>query len=192
MIVQSIKRGLSLPGIAWALMFALCLNLQAQSPPTEYQVKAAYLLNFGKFVTWPATTAAANPEPFSICVLGEDPFGSILDSTVRGEKIDGRSVVAKRIRGSGEVSACNILFISRSEQGQVRKIASSLGKSGVLTVSDSQDFISHGGAIQFTLSGNRVRFEVNLNATQEAGLGLSSELLKVASSVHGKTRGTEP
>jgi hypothetical protein len=191
MIFQSLKRGLSSLGISSALAFALCLNLQAQSPATEYQVKAAYLLNFGKFVTWPASTVAVNPEPFSICVLGEDPFGSVLDSTVRGEKIDGRSVVAKRIRDAGEASACNILFISRSEQGQVRKIASSLGKSGVLTVSDSQDFINRGGAIQFTLSGNRVRFEVSLDAAREAGLGLSSELLKVASSVHGKAKGAE-
>lgn len=176
-----------------ALIFgcALCLNLRAQSPATEYQVKAAYLLNFGKFVTWPPAAPPAT-DPFTICILGEDPFGSVLDSTVRGEKIDGRVVIVKRIRNSREVTSCGILYISRSEQGQMRRIASSLSKSGVLSVSDSPDFIHQGGAIQFTFAGNRVRFAVNLDAAQDAGLGLSSELLKVASSVHGKARGATP
>ena len=188
-IVQSGRRGLTLLGIASLLASAWCLNLHAQSPATEYQVKAAYLLNFGKFVTWPASAVPARLEAFSICVLGEDPFGAVLDSTVRGEKIESRPVLIRRIRNSREATNCNILYISRSEQSQVRKIASSLDKSGVLTVSDSSDFIAQGGAIQFTLSGNRVRFEVNVDAAQDAGLGLSSELLKVASSVHGKVRG---
>jgi len=147
------------------------------------------MLNFGKFVTWPASAVPARLEAFSICVLGEDPFGAVLDSTVRGEKIESRPVLVRGIRTSREATNCNILYISRSEQSQVRKIASSLDKSGVLTVSDSSDFIAQGGAIQFTLSGNRVRFEVNVDAAQDAGLGLSSELLKVASSVHGKVRG---
>jgi hypothetical protein len=178
-------------GFIAALIFscALTLHVQAQSPTTEYQVKAAYLLNFGKFVTWPAAPVPARLDAFSICILGEDPFGAVLDSTVRGEKIDGRPVIVRRIRSPREVNACSILYISRSEQGQFRKIASSLDRSGVLSVSDSPDFINQGGAIQFTLTGNRVRFEVNLDAAQDAGLALSSELLKVASSVHGKARG---
>ena len=184
-IIQSGLRRLLLLVIASLLASACCHALQAP-PATEYQVKAAYLLNFGKFITWPA---AARLEAFSICVLGEDPFGPVLDSTVRGEKIESRPVLVRRIRNPREATNCNILYISRSEQSQVRRIASSLDKSGVLTVSDSSDFIAQGGAIQFTLSGNRVRFEVNVDAAQDAGLGLSSELLKVASSVHGKVRG---
>lgn len=176
-------------GISCLLSFALCLNLQAQSAATEYQVKAAYLLNFGKFVSWPSSALSARADEFSICLSGDDPFGPVLDSTVRGEKIDGHPVVIRRLRGSHEFTGCHILYISHSEQSQVRKIASSLSKSGVLTVGDSPDFMDQGGALQFTMSGNRVRFAVNLDATQDAGLVLSSELLKVASAVHGKARG---
>jgi hypothetical protein len=120
--------------------------------------------------------------------LGEDPFGPVLDATARGEKIDERPVTARRIRNAEEATDCQVLYIARSEQGQSRKIISALSKSRVLTVSDMPDFIAQGGIIQFTMSGNRVRFEVNLDAAQASGLILSSELLKVASVVHGKTQ----
>jgi hypothetical protein len=172
-----------------ALIFCCVLPraLTAQSSATESQVKAAYLLNFGKFVTWPATAIPARLDAFSICVLGEDPFGPVLDATARGEKIGERPVIARRIRSSEEAADCQVLYIARSEQGQNRKIISALSKARVLTVSDMPDFIAQGGVIQFTMSGNRVRFEVNLDAAQASGLVLSSELLKVASAVHGKT-----
>jgi len=173
------------------LTIGFCLNLQAQSPATEYQVKAAYLLNFGKFVTWPAGVVPARLDSFSICVLGEDPFGPVLDATVRGEKIDERPVMARRIRNSEEAAGCQVLYIARSEQSQSRRITAALSKSRVLTVSDIPDFIAQGGIIQFTMSGNRVRFEVNLDAAQASGLVLSSELLKVASAVHGKSNRRE-
>jgi hypothetical protein len=172
-----------------ALIFSCArpLPLTAQSSATESQVKAAYLLNFGKFVTWPATAVPVRLDAFSICVLGEDPFGPVLDATARGEKIDERPVTARRIRNAEEATDCQVLYIARSEQGQSRKIISALSKSRVLTVSDMPNFIAQGGIIQFTMSGNRVRFEVNLDAAQASGLILSSELLKVASVVHGKT-----
>jgi hypothetical protein len=165
-----------------------CLHLSAQPPATESQVKAAYLLNFGKFVSWPASPAPSHPEEFSICLLGEDPFGAVLDSTVRGEKINGHPVIVRRLRTAHDLSGCNILYISHSEQSQVRRITSALAKSGILTVGDGSDFMDQGGALQFTISGNRVRFAVNLDAAHDAGLVLSSELLKVASSVHGRAR----
>lgn len=168
--------------------FVLCLLCFAVAQPlaTEYQVKAAYLLDFGKFVTWPAATAPKSSDAFSICVLGDDPFGTTLDNTVRGEKINGRPVTARRIRGIQDARGCNVLFVSDSGERLSRKTLSALNKSGMLTVSDAQGFWENGGIIQFVFSGNRIRFEVNLDAAQEAGLSLSSELLKVASAVHGK------
>jgi len=144
-----------------ACLFAFTLS--AQPSPTEYQVKAAYLFNFGKFVKWPSAAGAS----FSICVLGTDPFGSILDTTVREEKIDGRQVVARRIVRPQEAAGCQIVFISRSEEGQARKFIPSLTKAGVLTVSDMPGFLDHGGMIQFTFVGNRIRFEVNLDAVRK-------------------------
>jgi YfiR/HmsC-like len=171
------------------LLSAFALGQDTQAPPTEYQAKAGYLLNFAKFVTWPADSSSAREETFAICVLGEDPFGEVLDGTVRGEKIGNKAVVARRISSFQDAVICNVLFISRSEAGQARRNVASLKKAGVLTVSDMPGFIEHEGIIQFTLYGNRLQFEVNLDAAEDARLALSSELLKVASVVHTRRGG---
>jgi len=174
--------------IAFVLILAIGCSSHAQAPATEYEVKAAYLLNFGKFVKWPESALPPGTDKFSICVLGDDPFGNVLSTTVRDEKIDGKPVVARHISRSQDVTGCQVLFVSRSEDKQVRKLLQSFSKSAVLTVSDMPGFVDHDGMIQFTLVNNRVRFEVNLDSVQQAGLVLSSELLKVASSVKGKSR----
>jgi hypothetical protein len=119
-------------------------------------------------------------------VLGDDPFGAILDNTVRGEKINGKPVTVRRVHTIQEAKGCSVLFVSDSGERLSRKTISFLNKSGMLTVSDARGFWESGGIIQFVFSGNRIRFEVNLDAAQEAGLSLSSELLKVARAVHGK------
>jgi hypothetical protein len=148
------------------------------SRPTEYEVEAAYLSNFGRFVDWPVKPAGA--DPFSVCVLGQDPFGPLLDNALRGEAIGGVPMAAKRLSAADDASACRILFISSAKEPQLPAILTSLGTSNVLTVSDMPSFTRRGGMIQFVLDGNRVRFEINLNAAQHAGLSLSSQLLKVA------------
>jgi hypothetical protein len=168
--------------LAWALLAVPCLRAQG-SKPTDYDVKAVYLYNFGRFVEWPANGTAAKNDSFTICVLGEDPFGPALYSTFARESIDGKGVVTKRVASSKDAVNCQILFISSSENKQVNKIIGSLDKAAVLTVSDMPQFSQHGGMIQFVLEGKRVRFEVNLTAAQNVGLSLSSELLKVATTV---------
>jgi hypothetical protein len=178
--------------VALILVFTAATGLRAQSPATEYEVKAAYLLNFGKFIKWPAAVGLAEKEKFSICVLGEDPFGQVLDGTVRDEKIAGKPVSARRLSRAQDSTGCQVLFISGSEEKQVRKLLPALNKAGVLTVSDVPGFLDHGGMIQFTFVGNRVRFEINLDSVESGGLTLSSELLKVASLVKGKGQGGRP
>jgi hypothetical protein len=121
-------------------------------------------------------------------VLGRDPFGLALDTTISGEKIDGKTVVARRISEVGEAATCRILFISSSENKQLKEILSSLGKQSVFTVSDMPQFVQQGGMVQFVLAEERVRFEINLAATQQAGLSISSQLLKVAAEVSGNSR----
>lgn len=158
------------------------------SPASEYEVKAAYLYNFGRFVEWPQNIPSGQTNEFTICVLGRDPFGLALDATISGEKIDGKNVVARRISKVGEAAACRVLFISSSENKQLREILSTIGKLSVLTVSDMPQFVQQGGMVQFVLVENRVRFEINLEVTRQAGLNLSSELLKVATEVRGKSR----
>jgi len=169
-----------------ALILAGCAGFSswaaAQEPkPQEYQVKAVYLYNFGRFIDWPA--GAAKDEPFAICVLGADPFGPALDDTVAGETIGDRKLVARRIANPRDAAGCRILFISSSEAAHVRDILEPLEKSGVLTVSDMTGFTNNGGMIQFVLRENKVRFEVNLTAAEKAGLIFSSQLLKVAADV---------
>jgi len=151
--------------------------------PSEYDVEAAYLFNFSKFITWPADSGTQGGGSLSICVLGDDPFGPALDKIVTGEEVAGKSVVDKRITRSEEASSCSILYISASEASRLSRILLAVKDAPVLTVSDLPDFLDRGGMIQFVLRDNRVRFAVNLAPTQHDGLALSSELLKVAVSV---------
>ncbi len=166
--------------VVWLLF--VCSSALGQQKPSEYQVEAAYLYNFGRFVEWPATGASASGA-FTICVLGEDPFGPALDTTLAGETRGDRRVVARRISSPQMSGDCQILFIGSSEANRLNKIIEALDKSAILTVSDIPEFSQRRGMIQFVLEENRVRFEVNLTATQRAGLTLSSELLKVATVV---------
>jgi len=167
--------------IVWALVAAQ--GLWAQSPkPTDYDVKAVYLYNFGRFVEWPASVTTKS-DSFTVCVLGQDPFGPALDTTLAGETIGGKRVSAKRISTPQEAGICQIVFMSAAEGSRLNKIMEGLDKEAVLTVSDMPQFSQRGGMIQFVLEGKKVRFEVNLTAVQRAGLTLSSELLKVATTV---------
>jgi len=180
--VLSLRPWLTAVAIAWELIAIPALH--AQKPkPTDYEVKAAYLYNFGRFVEWPGKVAASQGGSFTVCVLGQDPFGPSLDATLAGETIGGKTIVAKRISGPEESGNCQILFLSLTEDSHLNKIIADLDKKAVLTVSDMPQFAQRGGMIQFVLEEKRVRFEVNLTATQHAGLTLSSELLKVATTV---------
>jgi YfiR/HmsC-like len=157
--------------------------LRAQERPTEYQVKAVYLFNFSRFVGWPPQAPSTPPDSFPICVLGKDPFGPALDAALAGENISGKSVVARRVAQPQDAAACRVVYISTSEEGRLKDVLAALDKTGVLTVSDIPRFSQRGGMIQFVLQGDRVRFEVNLTSATEAGLTLSSDLLKVAAAV---------
>jgi hypothetical protein len=146
----------------------------------EAEVKAAYLYNFGKFVRWPGNAAGGE---FTLCVLGRDPFGEALDRTIEGETIGGISLTSRRIRSVREASGCKVLFVSRSEEARESGVLETLGQAPVLTVSDIPGFIERGGMIEFVNEGSRIRFRINLQAAEAAGLTLSSELLRVATAV---------
>ena len=165
------------------MSFLLSAVIPAQSQrPSEYEVKAAYLLNFLKFVQWPNSTAGSD-NTISICVLGHDPFGVALDRIVSGQQIDGKNVVTRRIDRALDVNGCRVLFIDASESGQLASTIMALDDLPVLTVSEMPDFVSRGGIIQFLLKEGRVRFEVNLMRAQRIGLMMSSQMLNVASAV---------
>lgn len=171
---------------------ALCLVSAILAPaiagaqgarPSEYQVKAAYLYDFSRFVAWPAQSGNEKSGEFAICVLGTDPFGPILDATVAGEKSGGQPVVTRRIAKAQDALNCRILFIGDSEADHLKEVLAEMGRASVLTVSDIPRFSERGGMIEFVLKGDKVRFDVNLTNATDAGLIVSSELLKVALTV---------
>jgi hypothetical protein len=174
--------------VAGAVIIGVPTDPLRASNHSEYEVKAAYLYNFGRFVEWPENAPSDRAPEFTICVLGHDPFGPALETTISGEKIDGKNVVASRISEVAEATTCRVLFISSSESKQLKDILLNLGKLSVLTVSDMPQFVQQGGMVGFVLAEERVQFEINMAAAQRAGLNLSSELLKVAAKVREKSR----
>ncbi|MHB1700386.1 MAG: YfiR family protein [Acidobacteriaceae bacterium] len=152
--------------------------------PTESQVEAIYLYNFAKFVTWPQDQSAANA-PMTICLDHADSFVPTLQDEVSGEMIDGRSIAIRRISSATEEAGCNILYIDSSDAANSQALLAVASSRSVLTVSDIRGFANDGGIIEFMREGSRVRFKVDLAEAQKAGLGLSSQLLKVAKSVSG-------
>jgi hypothetical protein len=167
-------------------LIALAL-LASHSPaqdarPTESQVKAAYLFNFGKFVNWPSTRAEI-PDSFEICVLGKDPFGPVLDSTVAGESIGGRKITVARFSKIPDAPPCSVLFISSGEEAHLAPILAAAQRMSMLTVSDIPHFAERGGIIGLVAQQDKIRFEVNRGSAEHSSLALSSELLKVATRV---------
>jgi DhnA family fructose-bisphosphate aldolase class Ia len=116
-------------------------------------------------------------------VLGDDNFASTLETIIAGESINDKKVLVKRAANPQDAVSCRILFISSSEQNQLKEILAALDNTSVLTVSDMPQFTRRGGMIQFVVEANKVRFEVNLTSAERAGLTLSSQLLKVAMNV---------
>lgn len=157
------------------------LALSAQGP-SEYQVKAAYLYSFGKFIEWPAAAPVAS-DAFVVCVLGADPFGKLLDDVAANGVMKDRPVRVQRIAAVEESAPCHTLFISGSKDVEVANILTALNGRAVLTVSDAPQFAQRGGMIGFAVEASRVRFTVNLTAAQAAGLTMNSELLRVAARV---------
>ncbi len=138
----------------------------------EYQVKAAFLLNFLKFVEWPASP---HDSPWVIGVLGRDPFGDLLDNTVRGKVVNGRPVEVRRYAKASDVKDCNILFLGRAEFERMGTPV----QAGLLTVGEAPGFLKSGGIINFYLEENRVHFEIRASAVHSMGLQVSSQLLKL-------------
>jgi len=170
------------------LLLPLCPTPVAaqKAGATESQVKAAYLYNFGKFVRW-QTDRIGSPQTLTICVLGKDPFGAVLDATVEGESIDGKKITVKRLSTIQDLTSCSILFIATSEESRLGPVLSAAQHQGLLTVSDIPHFAERGGIIGFVMLQDKIRFEVNRSAAEQSHLTLSSELLKVASRVIEKT-----
>jgi hypothetical protein len=158
-----------------------CAGHLAAEPPLEYEVKAAFLLNFAKFVDWPPAVFPSADSPVAICILGKDPFGHAIDDLVQGETASGRKLVVRRITHAPVAQTCQILFTQESRK-ESAEILAALGP-GVLTVGEGENFVREGGIITFLVENRRVRFDIDQKAAEAAELKLSSKLLAVARSV---------
>lgn len=151
---------------------------------TGYEVKTAFLFNFAKFIDWPASDFATSQSPFTICVLGQDPFGNLLDDTLNGKIIGVRPLAVRRLKDKAEARRCQIVFVSSSESVHLAEIFVSLQKANVLLVGEMNGFAALGGTIEFTTEENHVRFTINIDAADRSGLKFSSKLLAVGKIVH--------
>jgi len=150
---------------------------QQKQPADEYRVKAAMLLNFAKFVEWPAGAFSAPTTPLTVCVIGVDPFGSVIDEAFTG-RIGGRPVITRRL--TDVEPGCHLLFVSGSERKRMAFIADRLRLAGVLTVSDDEGFGAVGGMIELFTQAESVQFNIYPNAVEQSGLRASSRLIALA------------
>ena len=161
----------------------------AHAQVEEYQVKAAFLYNFAKFVEWPPHVFKNAGDPISICVLGKNPVENALEEAVAGKAVEGRTFLVRQIAEINPGCNCQILFVSSSERKRFRSSAAGIKGLGILTVGEAQDFAAEGGVINFKLEAGRIRLEINLDAAEQAQLRISSKLLSLAQIVKSeKTR----
>jgi hypothetical protein len=158
--------GMSRPGIVQA--------------PKEYQVKAAFLFNFTRFVEWPAAAFEEPGSPLIIGVVGTNPFGTHLEETIKGEEINGHPLVLQYFKTVGEIASCHILYINIENKEEIKKALTNARASAVLTVSDLSNFTKQGGMVRFVTEDSKTRIRINLEVAKAAGLTISSKLLKLA------------
>jgi hypothetical protein len=175
--------------IAGILALLACAHLltpssgYAQDSLSEYQVKAAYLFNFLKFVQWPEDAFQDPLAPIVIGIVGDDPFGEALPQVVVGKTVQGRDLVIRKYHAGEDLRGCHVLFISASEEKRLPQLLASLHGSTVLTVADMDHFVESGGMIQFLIEDSRVRFAIDVGAADRARVKISSKLLSLARTV---------
>jgi hypothetical protein len=148
----------------------------------EYQIKAVFLLNFVNFISWPDSAFEDQYADFSICVFGKDPFGIFLDFTTEDQTAkNGRGLKIKRIKNNlQEIQYCHILFISASEQNNLKAILDKTRNIAILTVSDIDNFVKKGGMVKFFSRNNKIRLGINPDAIKAEGLVANANLLNLS------------
>jgi hypothetical protein len=153
------------------------------SQPSEYQLKAAFLFNFAKFIDWPDESFAGPQAQFTVCVLGQDPFGHALEDSLAGKSVGNHVVEVDRFPYTANLSSprrCQIAFVSSSERQHYREVISYFHGASVLLVGDADGFAASGGSVEFMIEDSRIRFAINPEAADRANLKISSKLLALA------------
>jgi len=171
----------------WLIVVTMTLFLlgdQAASSADEIskedQIKAAFIYNFTKFITWPSQHPASSGRTFVIGVLGEASIATELEKIARGRKIDGRLLEVRRLHSADEARSIHVLFVPAGEESRISNRLDLLHSAGVLTIGETERFAAHGGIITFRTAADKIRFEINRDAATRAGLKISPQLLKLA------------
>lgn len=177
-----VRRRHILTGMATAMALGLALAgaARAQESVREAQVKAAFVFNFIQFVEWPAEAFADEQSPILVGIVGADPFKGALDEAIKGKTINKRHLVLRRFSGPGDLQGCHLLVISPAEQNHLPAIREKLRSSSTLLVGEPEPFLRSGGMIRLFTEENKIRFEINIKAAEQAKLKLSAKLLKLA------------
>ena len=168
--------------ILLVVLTALADNMTALAQPSlsEYQLKALFLYNFGKFVEWPAGAFSDANAPMIIGVYGRNPFNEDLQNVVKGQTINGHPLVVRQIVLLSDVKTCHLLFVGASEKNDLYAILKATRGASVLTVGETPGFIPAGGMINFFIEDDKIRLEINPAAARRAGLTISSKLLSLS------------
>jgi hypothetical protein len=146
----------------------------------EYQLKAVFLYNFTQFVEWPEEVFAESDSPLVIGILGKDPFGSYLEEIVQGEARNGHAILVQRYSNVKQIINCHILFIEPAFTSKEEIVLKELKDKKILTVSDGNNFIKHGGMIRFANERNKIKLQINLSAVRKSDITISSKLLRLS------------
>jgi hypothetical protein len=162
------------------ILLILLINVSAEQSTDEKQLKVAFLANLAKFVEWPPNTLKNARDPIICCILGEGPFGRVLEEAASRQIIDNRKFMLRHISNTAQSSGCHMLFVSENEQKRWRSMAAQLTESGILTVGETPEFTSEGGVVSFKLNGDKAQIQINLDEAEKDKLKFSSKLLSLA------------
>jgi len=164
-----------------AIFLCLATPLQAGSSRSlSAEIEAAFLVQFSKYISWPAHCFASPTAPVIIGILGRDPFGSKIDQISRSFNANGRGVEVRRLADPEHAKTCHILFVSASKPTTMESISRILAGRPIVLVSSTKDFLARGGMINFITLGTKIRFDINLTNCRHTGIKISSKLLKIA------------
>ncbi len=161
-------------------------NASADDPTvTEYEVKAAYIYYFAKFIEWSPEAFVSKSTPLTIGIIGDDEFGRLLGNIVKNKTIQDRPIAVRPVKTPADFRTCHMVFVSSSEQKRFRQIADSLQGTAILTITEAEEGSSVRGIMNLFVEGGKVQFEVDMSAAEKANLRISSKLLRLA---RGSTR----
>lgn len=165
-----------------AMLILVHFNLSAQAPSAnEYQLKAAFIYNFTRFVNWPPNPSARSNAYFVIGVLNEDRLADKIRELVKGEQINDRPIVVRSFDSRTEIGNCDILYVSVRDAAGMKDQLPNMNQRGILTISDAPNFARWGGLIRFFKEDNKLRMQINIDQAREARFSMSSKLLSISS-----------